>query len=128
MCQLAIKLADLVSDLAQLKLRSRGNQMVGMLNSDQPELYPELCSRLERFLESQLSYGELIAMEGKGQIWDQSQLQAKILAGKYFEGYCFRCSSAIFVRIWLEHSPRLDKTWVSLDLDEISSSAWFDSD
>lgn len=51
--------------------------------------------------------------------------QANILDGRYFEIYCYKCFSIVFLRIWLEEGIYVKKKWISVDMDELLKTPWF---
>ena len=69
--------------------------------------------------------GEVIRIEGKGEIIDLGILEAEIRDGLYIECYCYGCFSAYFIRILNEKALFIDKQWISIDIDESKKSLWF---
>jgi len=116
---------DIVKSIPSLNfsLLSEGNERVATANGEAD--FEEVKERIRSILLGK--HGELIEIEGKGEIFDMKQREAEIEKGYYAEFYCYDCFSATFIRLWSERALFMEKRWVSVDIDEISDSLWFRS-
>ena len=111
---------------------------VGMLNSTNlsnissttlKEVLEKIVDKCNEIVE-QASNGnyEIIKREVTGgAIINNGEMEAEILRGYMLECYIFKLRRLIFLRIELDRTLwRPVKTWISVDIDEITGSPWFD--
>jgi len=114
------------------------NMTVGMLNSTNlsnissttlKEVLEKIVDKCNEIVE-QASNGnyEIIKREVTGgAIINNGEMEAEILRGYMLECYIFKLRRLIFLRIELDRTLwRPVKTWISVDIDEITGSPWFD--
>lgn len=113
-------------------LRKSGKHTILMANIYPLEghaihLFKEICSEIEEIVRGKMKeMGEVQTFRnGCGENVDLGITQTKVLDGLYMEFYCYRCSSSSFLRIWMEEDGK-GRKWISVDLDEIVQSPWFD--
>jgi hypothetical protein len=106
---------------------------IGWINlypeKDVEELFKDLAERVEKGIKDYIQEkGEIQTFSGgKGENIDLGIRQALLLNGKFFEVYCFDCFSISFIRVWIEESlVQEKKKWISVDVDEILNSIWFE--
>ncbi|HDM23660.1 hypothetical protein DRO02_02210 [archaeon] len=119
-------------------LNCRDNIIVGMLNSNNVSKIPSTTLKkvLEEIVDKcnetveQASDGnyEIIKREVTGgAIINNGKMEAKILRGYILECYIFKLRRLIFLRIEVDRTLwKPVKTWISVDIDEIIDSPWFD--
>ncbi|MDY6864375.1 MAG: hypothetical protein SVY15_00180 [Halobacteriota archaeon] len=90
-------------------------------------LFNDLVSRLEDYLKDRLNEsGEVQILEiSSGENIDIGIKQAEVLCGRLFEIYCYKCFSITFLRVWLEEGIFIKKRWISVDVDELTGTPWF---
>ncbi len=94
------------------------------VKNDIEGFFNDVCCAVENVVKN--VNGEYQSVEIKhGKNVDLGIKQAEILDGRFFEVYCYRCSSATFVRIWLEKGLYIKKKWISIDVDENLKTLWF---
>lgn len=94
------------------------------------ELYRDVASAVEATVRrSVLDCGEVQTLEGRGENVDLGLRQALLDPARYFEVYCFNCYSVTFVRVHVEEGLTKEKRgqrWISVDVDEVGKSLWFE--
>ena len=93
------------------------------------EIFFEIVKLIETELtDTKKFYGEIQKIEiKKGENIDIGIKQVEIINGRYYELYCYKCYSLIFLRLWLEKGLAVSKNkiWISIDIDEILDTPWF---
>ena len=92
--------------------------------------FVDISNFIEEKLKEHLKKdGEIqITKISSGQNIDLGIKQANIIDGRYFEMYCYKCFSIVFLRIWLEEGIYVKKKWISIDVDELLETPWFKED
>jgi len=91
------------------------------------DFFVDISNFIEKKLKERLKKdGEIqITKISSGQNIDLGIKQANIIEGRYFEIYCYKCFSIVFLRIWLEEGIYVKKKWISVDVDELLETPWF---
>lgn len=144
MCQLASKFFKTVEAKfkgderlekpLEAKIYNKDNYTIGSANIyfklESEAFFQELVSYAEDFLTDFAEAGGEIQIADiqAGKNIDLGAEQTRILAGKIFEVYCYKCFSIAFIRILLEEGIYYRQSWVSIDIDEIANTPWFSED
>lgn len=91
--------------------------------------FEDIANFVEENLKEHLKEkGEIqITRISSGKNIDLGIKQANILDGRYFEIYCYKCFSIVFLRMWVEEGLYVKKSWISIDIDELLDTPWFSS-
>lgn len=118
-----------IKEKFRVMLKRAKNYTIGTVNIEPKArfvnvLFKELVELAEQKLQGLKGEIQKFGIR-KGENFDLGVKQAEILKGKFFEIYCYDCSSVTFLRLWLESALFLDKKWLSVDCDEIKNTLWF---
>ncbi len=118
-------------------LSNKGNITVGMLNSaDLSRISPttlknileEIAEKCSEIVEGMSSGNYEIIKRNvtAGEIINNSKREVEILKGYVLECYMFKFKKLILLRIEVDKTLwKPIKTWISVDIDEITGSPWF---
>ncbi|MDY6966606.1 MAG: hypothetical protein SVM80_11700 [Halobacteriota archaeon] len=121
-----------VNEDFRIKIKRSPGYIIGTTNiypreGSEEELFLSIADRIKEHLIKHLKEsGEIQVLKvSSGENIDLGIKQARILDGRFFEMYCYKCFSIVFLRIWLEEGIFIKKRWVSVDVDELISTPWF---
>ncbi len=119
-------------------LNSKGNVTVGMLNSTDlskfssatlKDILEEIVEKCGEIVEdvSGGSYEIIKRNVATGEIINNGEREVEILKGCVLECYIFKFKKLVLLRIEVDKTLwKPTKTWISVDIDEITGSPWFD--
>ena len=97
------------------------------LEFDIDQLWNICYNFLEKKFKELSKTGEVIMYETtKGAILDQGVEYFKVKKANIFECYIYEPESFIYLRILQEYDLLQKKQWISIDVDGIEQSAWFE--
>jgi hypothetical protein len=106
--------------------------IIGSVNIDQNNSIPDIFHQLNKYLLdilTNLKNSEIqVCKIATGYNIDRGYKQSVIHKGTIYEIYCFNCYSLAFLRILLEEGLFIKKKWLSIDIDELLATPWFDED
>jgi len=89
------------------------------------EDYGRIDARLRKILKEFEPGGELINLQGQGEIIDQGEGSFSIEKGRTYEFYSYGEMSSLFLRLYLISDPKQGKRWVALYMDENPHTPWW---
>ena len=117
----------------KFKTKVRKNYLISTTNifPKDIEIIPKI---IEEIQDQLLGYGKeldnganeiIIRKTESGAIYDQGQKYFEILNGFSLEIYGYKSESLIFFRVTHERQMSNEKEWISIDIDEVKESLWF---
>jgi hypothetical protein len=89
--------------------------------------YDSLLVILEEYFLHLSKEGEVITYSTtSGSIFDQGKEYFKVLSANIFECYVYNPESFVFARLLKEYDILKKNIWISIDIDGIEKSAWFE--